>query len=113
MAVDDDARLVPLTSSTHGCFQRARLLSGQVIEDQLEYSKCAEILHKLLPKPAQEEQSKMGFPFNQADYGAVGDDPYQPNKQRQHINAGSMKRVWHKPNFGLFRQNKWLPTDSQ
>ena len=70
-----DARLVPLTSSIHGCFhQRGRLLSGRVIEDQPEYSKCAEILHKLKPKPAQEEESKMGFPFiNQADYGAVGE----------------------------------------
>ena len=54
---DDDAHLVPLTSSIHGCFQRARLLSGQVIEDVLEYSKCTEILHKLKPKPAQEAES--------------------------------------------------------
>ena len=38
VSVDDDAHLVPLTSSIHGCFQRARLLSGQVIEDVLEYS---------------------------------------------------------------------------
>ena len=53
VAVDDDARLVPLTSSLHGCFSRARLLSGQVIEDVLEYSKCTEILHKLKPKPAR------------------------------------------------------------
>ena len=60
VSVDDDARLVPLTSSIHGCFQRARLLSGQVIEDVLEYSKCTEILHKLKPKPVQEEESRPG-----------------------------------------------------
>ena len=35
---------------------------------------------------------------------------YQPNKQRQHISAGNFRRVWHKPNFGLLRPNKWLPT---
>ncbi len=60
---DDDARLVPLTSSLHGAFQRGRLLSGQVIEDILEYSRVGEILHKLKPPWAQEEESKMGFPF--------------------------------------------------
>ena len=68
-------------------------------------------MHKLKPRPAQEEESKMGFPYlNNAEWGALGDEPFQPNKQRLHINAGASRRVWHKPNFGLFRQNKWIPT---
>ena len=37
----------------------------------------------------------MGLPFlNQADWGATGDEPFQPNKQRQHVSARHMKRVW-------------------
>ena len=106
-----EERLMPLTSSLHGAFQRGRLLSGQVIEDILEYSRVGEIFHKLKPKWAQEEESKLGFPIiNEETWASPLDDASQPNKQRLHVDPGHYKRVWHKPIFGLFSQPKWIPT---
>ena len=59
--------LVPLSPDLNGAFERGRLLSGQVIEDVLEHSRVAQIMHKLKPKWEQEEVRKMGFPLKVAN----------------------------------------------
>ena len=45
-----NSELVPLSPDLSGAFERGRLLSGQVIEDVLEHSRVAQIMHKLKPK---------------------------------------------------------------
>ena len=54
--------LRPLTTSVNGCFQRARLLSGQVIEDIQEYSKVSTLYDWLAPAAVLAEKEKVGFP---------------------------------------------------
>ena len=48
--------LRPLTVSVDGCFQRGRLLSGQIIEDCLEYSRTSTMYNWLLPSAVLAER---------------------------------------------------------
>ena len=65
----------------------------------------------LKPPWAQEEESKLGFPLvNHGDYAAALNDESMPNVERQSIAQGTYKKVWHKPAFGLLKQNTYVPT---
>ena len=63
---DAHAMLSPLTTSVNGCFQRARLLSGQVIEDIQEYSKVSTLYDWMAPAAVLAEREKLGFPTQRA-----------------------------------------------
>ena len=103
--------LIPLVSNIHGCFSRARLMSGQILEDQLEAARVAEITYKLYPKWHQEEIEKMGFSRQNNATAVAAGLTTVPTLGRKPIAAGGQKKVWWKPNFGLFTsQNKLLPT---
>ena len=53
----------------------------------------------------------MGFPRVNNAVGVATDKAWVPSAMRKPIPPGRSKRVWWKPNFGLFTsQNKFLPT---
>ncbi len=83
--------LEPLTQTVHGVWSRGRLLSGQVLEDVLEYARTAEILHRLKPAVAQLDASKKK--------GFAG----------KPVANGESKRVTHRPIFGLLAQENGYP----
>jgi len=67
-------RLTPVTG-LEGAFSRGRLLSGQVLEDVLEYGRVGSIYYKLEPKPAQEQIDNLQFAgntLNKAGLNAFG-----------------------------------------
>ena len=82
--------LVPLTSSINGAFSRGRLLSGQLLEDILMYGRVTHLYENLKSTVAQAEIKKLGF-------------------NDKTIGPGKSKRVLHQPDFGLVKQDKWLP----
>ena len=95
-----NSMLRPLTTSVNGCFQRGRLMSGQTIEDVLEYAKVSTIYDWLKPEVALEETEKVGFPTRRV----------AGLRELSKVFPGKSKRVQHKPIFGLLQQNKYLPT---
>lgn len=82
--------LVPLTSSINGAFSRARLLSGQLLEDILMYGRVSHFYENLKSRVAQEEVKKLGF-------------------ANRTIAKDKSLRVMHQPEFGLVKQDKWIP----
>ena len=93
--------LKPLTTSIGGAFQRGRLISGQVIEEVLEYGRVSHIYDIMKPKTGLAMDKTLGFATATT---ANGDVPLA-------LQAGESKRVWHKPCFGLMFQDKWIPTN--
>ena len=85
-------------------------MSGQTLEDVLEYARVSTLYDWLSPAAVLKDKENVGFPTR--IHTAVGPlaDSNTGKRELTRLDGGNSKRVMHKPIFGILNQNKYLPT---